>query len=409
MTKALAAAKYLRADFGRSDRDLAEWLREQFGRCHMAHCGGDDLDMACTLRGITLDYLDTDNEEMTWLQFVKQARAELEAEKGANEMTTSMERQKTFGEMDNATRLAAIEARIGEHMSGMVRSLLGVGRCLCEAKDANLVPHGEWEGWLTRVAGMTPRTAQRLMQAAREAPEGSAMALLPVSKIQALLALPESEREPMAQRAVDEKMTGKELDEAIRTERRRSEQLRAKYNGAIDNLKAQEEAVGRMSEKLRQQNADMVQLQRRYDIAHEASRAKNEEILRLREALKAAKDAPTGISPEAQTRIRDLEAEIERLEDYAQQQAQLRQEAQQQLLNAQVGGGRMETANRFGPAELKAAVNDFLGEAGVLVHMGVDLAQMDELRRREISLQIKRIQQWADGAMKAMRANVMVE
>ena len=75
-----------------------------------------------------------------------------------------------------------------------------------------------------------------------------------------------------------------------------------------------------------------------------------------------------------------------------------------------MGAGRNDPAvRRFGPGDLKAAVNGFLGEAGVLVHMGVDLAQMNDMQRQEIKLQIKRIQQWADGAAKALRANVLVD
>lgn len=405
MTTALAAAKYLKVDFSKTDRKLADWLRETSGRSHMGHAG--DINFSCSLRGITLDDLDTGNEEMTWLQFVKAARYEwtMEGEYKMPAMTTKEERLTV-----NEARLMVIEERISAHLTGMYRNALGVGRCLVEAKDAGLVAHGEWEEWLKRVAGMTPRTAQRLMQAARETPHGSAMEQLPISKIQALLALPEGEREAMAQRTAEEDLTLQQLQDAVAIERRRSEQLRAKYNGAIDNLKAQEAAAGRMSEQLRQQGADMVQLQRRYDIAHEASQAKNAEILRLREALKAARAEPTGISPEAEVRIRELEEELRQAEAYAERQAELRQEAQQQLLNAQMGaGGGAAPARRFGSGELKAAVNGFLGEAGVLVHMGVDLAQMNDLQRQEIRLQIKRIQQWADGAAKALHANVLVD
>ena len=428
MTTCLQVAQYMKADLNRNDRDLADWLKEQYGRPHVGHSG--TIDFTCSLRGVTLDYLDNDDaKEMTWLQFVKTAKEE-NAMGGAN----VADQQKALKMLDNmmdvkkaqqvltdevkAARLLMIEERIGEHMAGMYRSALGIGRCLVEAKDAALVPHGEWEGWLKRVAGMTPRTAQRLMQAARETPKGSVMEQLPISKIQALLALPEGEREGMAQRTVEEDLNLQQLQDAIALEHKRSEQMRDKYNSAIKDLKVQRESTERLGQQVRMkdernaaQQAELDDLRRKYDVAHEASQAKNAEIIRLRGELDAAKqETAKGISPEAEARIRALEEDLKAAEEYAEQQAALRQEAQQQLLNAQMGAGRSEPAvRRFGPGDLKAAVNGFLGEAGVLVHMGVDLARMNDMQRQEIKLQIKRIQQWADGAAKALRANVLVD
>ena len=63
--------------------------------------------------------------------------------------------------------LANIEYRISVHMQGTYREILAVGRCLVEAKEAGLVPHGQWEEWVRRNTGMSERQAQRLMQAAR--------------------------------------------------------------------------------------------------------------------------------------------------------------------------------------------------------------------------------------------------
>lgn len=424
MTTCLQVAQYMKADLNRKDRDLADWLKEQYGRPHVGHSGAIEFD--CSLRGVTLDYLYNDAaKEMTWLQFVKAAKEEYmemftiggpDMVKRENKLTVQAE--KVLTDEVKAARLLMIEERIGEHMAGMYRSALGIGRCLVEAKDAALVPHGEWESWLKRVAGMTPRTAQRLMQAARETPKGSVMEQLPISKIQALLALPEGEREGMAQRTVEEDLNLQQLQDAIALEHKRSEQMRDKYNSAIKDLKVQRESAERLGqqvrmkdERLRAQQEDMDDLRRKYDVAHEASQAKNAEIIRLRGELDAAKrETAKGISPEAEARIRTLEEDLKAAEEYAEQQASLRQEAQQQLLNAQMGAGRNEPAvRRFGPGDLKAAVNGFLGEAGVLVHMGVDLAQMNDMQRQEIKLQIKRIQQWADGAAKALRANVLVD
>ena len=82
--------------------------------------------------------------------------------------------------------LANIEYRISVHMQGTYREILAVGRCLVEAKEAGLVPHGQWEEWVRRNTGMSERQAQRLMQAARNVQTGSAMESLPISKIQVI-------------------------------------------------------------------------------------------------------------------------------------------------------------------------------------------------------------------------------
>lgn len=108
-----------------------------------------------------------------------------------NEMTvTHMEE-----ELRGMTALEGIEYRISIHMHGTYREILAVGRCLIEAKESGLVPHGQWEDWVRRNTGMGERQAQRLMQAARSVQAGSAMETLPISKIQVILSLPEPERE----------------------------------------------------------------------------------------------------------------------------------------------------------------------------------------------------------------------
>lgn len=70
--------------------------------------------------------------------------------------------------MNEMTTLANIERRISFHIQGAYANILEVGRCLIEAKESGLVPHGEWEAWVERTAGMSDRSAQRIMRAARE-------------------------------------------------------------------------------------------------------------------------------------------------------------------------------------------------------------------------------------------------
>ena len=96
-------------------------------------------------------------------------------------------------------RRAVIEAHVEACRDAVLTNAVELGRWLVRAKEEDIVPHGEWEDWVRMHAGMSERSAQRLMQAAREVPEGSPLERLGVAKIEALLALPAGEREAAAE------------------------------------------------------------------------------------------------------------------------------------------------------------------------------------------------------------------
>jgi hypothetical protein len=110
------------------------------------------------------------------------------------------------------------EARIALYREQIGTGYIGIGRTLNEAKEAGVVPHGQWEEWVTRTTGLTVRQAQRCMQAATEIRDGSAMARLEMSKALMLLSsgLDEEQREEIAEKAAGEGATVKALREEIR-------------------------------------------------------------------------------------------------------------------------------------------------------------------------------------------------
>ena len=114
--------------------------------------------------------------------------------------------------------LADYEARIHLYKEQIGTGYIGIGRTLLEAKEAKVVPHGRWESWVTETTGLTPRQAQRCMQAATEIRDGSAMARLEMSKALLLLSsgLDEEQREEIAEKAADEGATVKALREEVR-------------------------------------------------------------------------------------------------------------------------------------------------------------------------------------------------
>ena len=117
-----------------------------------------------------------------------------------------------------ALTLADCEARIHLYKEQIGTGYIGIGRTLLEAKEAKVVPHGQWESWVQETTGLTPRQAQRCMQAATEIKDGTAMARLEMSKALMLLGsgLDEETREEIAGKAVEEGATVKDLREQLR-------------------------------------------------------------------------------------------------------------------------------------------------------------------------------------------------
>ena len=285
--------------------------------------------------------------------------------------------------------LANIEYRIAVHIQGVYENILEVGRCLNEAKEAGLVPHGQWEAWVRKNTGMGERSAQKLMQAARCVHAGSAMERLPISKIQAILSLPEAEREPMAERATTEDMSLRELQEAVKREKQRADQLADEKDKSIARAVAAERELDNLK-------ADLPKLAE--NLADEYVEKAAEEMNALREQLEQAE-------------IDRLTRELAEVERYAEQQAELRQHAQQELLNQQVQTARGESAelSAFGCGELAAAVQAFMGAAGILPHLGASIAQIAEAERIQMRQYVDMVATWVEGARQALDAVIIEE
>lgn len=296
---------------------------------------------------------------------------------------------------DKAAQLAVIEYRIRDHMTNAAGHLLAVGQCLNEAKTGDLVPHGEWEAWVAQNTGFTLRQAQRMMQAARQVPEGSHLAQLPFTKIQACLQLPSAEdREAMAQRAQDEGLTLRQLQEEVRKANKRAEKAEAKQKEVEGNMRSHDAQAAHERSQLR------------FKLAAAEARADAEaRAAQAAEARAAQAAAAGGISPEAQAEIDRLRAELTDAEEMVERQADLRQQAQQELLNLKAQTARGEAAahdSGMTPMELAAAVRAFVGTAGVLPHMGAILAQANESDRQEMRSYIDMMADWVEGARNAL-------
>lgn len=306
--------------------------------------------------------------------------------------------------MNEMITLANIERRISFHMQGAYSNILEVGRCLIEAKESGLVPYGQWEAWVNRVAGMSERRAQRLMQAAREVSPESAMAKLPISKIQAILALPEPQREEVAAKAVEENQTLRELQATIDAMRGDLE----KSKTTVQRVERERDSAIAVLDKAQK---------RRAEFEHECNE--------LRRQVQGIKEAPaTGISKEAKARIDSLIAELKAeqqktdilavekvnlskerdqltaqladAEKMAEYQAEQRQQAQRELMDLKTQAARGDAApvEDLTAESVGLAVRTFITSVGYLPHSD-KLTAMRYQDRQQVQAFARMIGKWA--------------
>lgn len=206
-------------------------------------------------------------------------------------------------------RLGVIAAEIHaitEQTRGVVISAaLQIGKRLIEAKG--LVPQGRWGEWLEANVDYSERRAQDLMRLYEEYGRADAIpdaiARLDYSKAVALLAAPEEAREQLAEKANDEGLSVRQLNEEIR--RLKAEKLKAQMQ--IEDLQGkiegQRDEIHRMDD--REQVYDRAIVER-----DDQLKAANAAIEREREAAKHAEAKAAAAEASAQE-LRKLHSDAE--------------------------------------------------------------------------------------------------
>ena len=306
--------------------------------------------------------------------------------------------------MNEMVTLQNIERRIAFHIQGAYANILEVGRCLIEAKESRLVEHGQWADWVMQHTGMSDRSAQRIMQAAREVSPESAMNRLPISKIAAILALPEGQREEVAVKAVEENQSLRELQATIEAMR--------------GDLEKSKEDVKRVERERDSAIAVLDKAQkRRAEFEHECNE--------LRRQVQGIKEAPaTGISAEArkhieslQRRVNILEADKKQLsmehgnltaqladaEKMAEYQAQQREKVQQELLDlrTQAARGEVQAQEDLTAEAVGMAARTFIGTVGYVPHSD-KLLTLREGDRAQIASYAVMLQRWAEDVLRVV-------
>lgn len=298
--------------------------------------------------------------------------------------------------------LADYEARIYLYKEQIGTGYIGIGRTLLEAKAADVVPHGEWEAWVTRTTGLNPRQAQRCMQAAREIKDGSALARLEMSKALLVLSsgLDEEAQEKIAQRAAEEGATVKQLRKEIREKQELADELARMAREYCEDADKHcqraseaEAAAQGMESALREATQENERLRGQLEGVREYvadQRAQAADAARL-EAAAAARQ-------EIEDLRADLDAAEAREERRAAELETLRREHQQRAMD----DARGLTTSTLSGFDLAAAVRAFIGSAGVLPQMGPALRNASPAERETIRQNIDTVASWVEGARQAL-------
>ena len=141
--------------------------------------------------------------------------------------------------------LNEIAADIVSQKNRAAQSFIEIGKLLIEAKK-QLTMHGQWLNWLCESVDISERMAQRYMQLARAFPNPSPLSDLGITKLLALLTLPEEKRNDFIneRHEVDGKeknigeMSTREVKKAIRKEMQWITPRRGRYDNIASELES---------------------------------------------------------------------------------------------------------------------------------------------------------------------------
>ena len=246
-----------------------------------------------------------------------------------------MEHSMTIGtDQAPARSLIEIEAEIMAQKRTIGRSIVVIGQALREAKGQ--LAHGAWGDWLRDRVNFSQGTAENYMRIAEQVHGESTLLDLPYTKILALLAVPETEREQFAQ---DNQVEDKSVSEIKRLIRERDEaldQIKTLMHSAEQNaheatqanlraeraenqIKAEKREQERLTEQINREREHVAELLARepdtVTIEREVPPADYEEIKRANEAIREELDEATETIDALSSEIDALRSEQEDARD----------------------------------------------------------------------------------------------
>lgn len=246
-----------------------------------------------------------------------------------------MENSMTIGtDQAPARSLIEIEAEIMAQKRTIGRSIVVIGQALREAKGQ--LAHGAWGDWLRDRVNFSQGTAENYMRIAEQVHGESTLLDLPYTKILALLAVPETEREQFAQ---DNQVEDKSVSEIKRLIRERDEaldQIKTLMHSAAQNaheatqanmraeraenqVKAEKREQERLTAQINREREHVAELLARepdtVTIEREVPPADYEEIKRANEAIREELDEATETIDALSSEIDALRSEQEDARD----------------------------------------------------------------------------------------------
>ena len=246
-----------------------------------------------------------------------------------------MENSMTIGtDQAPARSLIEIEAEIMAQKRTIGRSIVVIGQALREAKGQ--LAHGAWGDWLRDRVNFSQGTAENYMRIAEQVNGESTLLDLPYTKILALLAVPETEREQFAQ---DNQVEDKSVSEIKRLIRERDEaldQIKTLMHSAAQNaheatqanmraeraenqVKVEKREQERLTAQINREREHVAELLARepdtVTIEREVPPADYEEIKRANEAIREELDEATETIDALSSEIDALRSEQEDARD----------------------------------------------------------------------------------------------
>ena len=239
-----------------------------------------------------------------------------------------MENSMTIGtDQAPARSLIEIEAEIMAQKRTIGRSIVVIGQALREAKGQ--LAHGAWGDWLRDRVNFSQGTAENYMRIAEQVHGESTLLDLPYTKILALLAVPETEREQFAQdNQVEDKSVSeikrliRERDEArdiAKAQIVRADEFCKRASRAENQIKADRREQERLTEQINREREHVAELLARepdtVTIEREVPPADYEEIKRANEAIREELDEATETIDALSSEIDALRSEQEDARD----------------------------------------------------------------------------------------------
>lgn len=298
-------------------------------------------------------------------------------------MDSLVERQDTTPAiLDNYVRQGRM------YLFNAAQNLIEYGRVLVEAKP--LLPHGQFENWVRTNFNMSERTAQGYMKVWRRFGQNTSFQDVQFSNLQKMLALPEGAETQFAEENDLEKMTAREVEEAVKKVKAEAQKLLAREQEA--RIAAENRAIAAENKPSEPDRGLIAQLAE-----------KDAEIRKIQREADTAKQQQTRAEAELHSARHDLEEAEEMLAENQREYNRM----QAELLNAQStiarGDAERVISAQFTAGDFAAAARAFLGAVAQIPYMGSTFDQITDMNEyNSWSQPLEAIEDWAKKARKAL-------